>query len=1162
MSSTQSSTRFSDENYKNWLKTAESLYILRNRIQNFIEKETETYHSSLRNKQELNGKTCHQNCNDKDINQKSLCQLCECWRKEIVANHNGKCGIHWNNCKPNRWSTDKWEVAKAYMPRGHRDHCEFSHFDVAAILNFMNFCKHFSKIQGHHVRNVINVRNNVMHSPDLKMSNEDMKKHHSTILLLANMLQPQVPELNGLEEEIKQYNNTLDQNFNKPLCEVDGQQINVHTRELLDRENQALKDKIKDIISSFEGNQEENVNGKLQDFKHIMDFLDQNKDLLENLGPEVNKLKEIQTKVDELDEEVSTLKVRMDQLEKEKQDPLLPGIPPRYKNHLFEFCRAKKWLEPVFTETQEAQGYRGKVTVNGQSFTGIRVFNDKKGAHQEVACIALEQMKSQEESTNEPSSSVMQPETSCSSSSGIYFGKVTVDLNLEVESERCPSAEEASEAVYKILWESFHLSAPVQGQTHRSVILEYFNANYFQKPSEYFVQNDDNTTSCKLKLIGPFTFYDKDGSTKKKLADQQAAKVALQHLSGIFNCAPISETEKNFKGILKECLETRGLKSPNYTTVNNPEISEKQVAMSISPDLTNSAASITQAAEKEHSELKSGNICKSAQLPVFQEAACIPVPMLPDPQDSSSPAVVRKKPRIDCLAKTFFGKVTVNLKDVMSERCSSKEEAAEAAYKNLMESFCINAPAEGQTYRSVIIDHFGKYEVQQPIEEFDDDDNNTTICILKFSPFIFYDKDGSTKKKQAEQQAASVALDRLSGIFNCAPVSDDKQNFKGVLKEFLESLGHSNPIYDTKEHKGEIREEPGTGGMTPILSNLSISQSSVMENVEFESISTSVQLPICQESVNVSLDSSVASMRKKPRIDCPEINELLRVYNLMPHVEVENVKCDQGFKCTVKINLEEFTCANKQGYDTKKEAIRKTYLLFGCAVSILNNTDEKTSIAMVKMRFSQNSLPLPQEDVEGSSKLFYCSLKNINYTVDYDGEGSSEDEAKLLALQKALRFLSPLFNYPSLPGADHPEEVLNQLSSILKGASQKDPIVSLVVMNKACVQLSFCDYTMKCTCQSTKKAARNHLSARILGLLGIETDANNANLKNQLDVWFTKNSPPKPVFEDTEVTGAKATFSVQITSCSPDWEENWETAKMKLLEVLKNRFQFLDEKNY
>ncbi len=165
------------------------------------------------------------------------------------------------------------------------------------------------------------------------------------------------------------------------------------------------------------------------------------------------------------------------------------GSPVKYKNHLYEYCQAKKWPEdkfPVFTEDQEAQGnkfiihpinincmivfrnksnmylfrhtgqvddilsfrldstvnhvahilftgYRGKVMVNGQSFTCKRVFNDKKAAHQEVAYIALEQLKLQEESTDEPSSSVMHSEASSSTSSGEIWLCTFVNINCSIE---------------------------------------------------------------------------------------------------------------------------------------------------------------------------------------------------------------------------------------------------------------------------------------------------------------------------------------------------------------------------------------------------------------------------------------------------------------------------------------------------------------------------------------------------------------------------------------------------------------------------------------------------------------------------------------------------------------------------------------------------------
>lgn len=137
----------------------------------------------------------------------------------------------------------------------------------------------------------------------------------------------------------------MDKNFNKSLCEVDGQQQDLQAikdlQKVLDREQQAMKDRIEDIVSRFEGYQEENVKvstvdltlnschvlnhicsktwfyvkEKPQDMKSLLDFLDQNKDLMETLGPEVNKLKEMQERVEE---KINKLTGRVDQLEKVK----------------------------------------------------------------------------------------------------------------------------------------------------------------------------------------------------------------------------------------------------------------------------------------------------------------------------------------------------------------------------------------------------------------------------------------------------------------------------------------------------------------------------------------------------------------------------------------------------------------------------------------------------------------------------------------------------------------------------------------------------------------------------------------------------------------------------------------------------------------------------
>lgn len=133
--------------------------------------------------------------------------------------------------------------------------------------------------------------------------------------------------------------------------------------------------------------------------------------------------------------------------------------------------------------------------------------------------------------------------------------------------------------------------------------------------------------------------------------------------------------------------------------------------------------------------------------------------------------------------------------------------------------------------------------------------------------------DGSTKKKQAEQQAAKVALDQLSSILCCPPISDTEENFKGVLKECLDQPGHKNPVYDTAK-KAKISEEPMTTDISSnvVTSTVSIRQAEVKDLSESESISTSAQESV-SVPVNVQPDppdsSSSASERKKPRIDCP-----------------------------------------------------------------------------------------------------------------------------------------------------------------------------------------------------------------------------------------------------------------------------------------------------
>lgn len=79
----------------------------------------------------------------------------------------------------------------------------FKHCSSHVVLDNTFDTYFYSTIQ------VITVRNSVMHSPDLKVSNEDMKNHHKTLLLLAEKLRPHVPEMKDLEKKLTQVGGKL-----------------------------------------------------------------------------------------------------------------------------------------------------------------------------------------------------------------------------------------------------------------------------------------------------------------------------------------------------------------------------------------------------------------------------------------------------------------------------------------------------------------------------------------------------------------------------------------------------------------------------------------------------------------------------------------------------------------------------------------------------------------------------------------------------------------------------------------------------------------------------------------------------------------------------------------------------------------------------------------
>uniref|UniRef100_A0AAR2JXR2 Uncharacterized protein n=1 Tax=Pygocentrus nattereri TaxID=42514 RepID=A0AAR2JXR2_PYGNA len=206
------------------------------------------------------------------------------------------------------------------MPRGQSGHRRFEEFDIAAILNFMAQCKHFKKFhQGQLMTKVINLRNTVMHSPEFRLNKEKMSNGRNNVLLLLTCLYTPDHDMSNILKYCVMVQLKLLKLF---ICCI-----------LLEREQQALKEKIEFLAQRYDG---------------MKNFLDQNKDLLESLRPQVNRLNEIQETVEKHEFQLDNLNNRVGNLEK-------------FKNHLIEQARKRKWPEPLFTEELDANG-KGSVT--------------------------------------------------------------------------------------------------------------------------------------------------------------------------------------------------------------------------------------------------------------------------------------------------------------------------------------------------------------------------------------------------------------------------------------------------------------------------------------------------------------------------------------------------------------------------------------------------------------------------------------------------------------------------------------------------------------------------------------------------------------------------------------------------------------------------------
>ncbi|XP_017565572.1 uncharacterized protein si:ch211-91p5.3 isoform X2 [Pygocentrus nattereri] len=798
--------RFSDENYKNWLKAAESLYILRNYIRDFVEKETETYHSSLR--ETLKGGTCAKKCK-----KSPLCEKCNLWKEEILRRRVGKGAlVHWENVEPHRWPTEKWEVAKVYMPRGQSGHRRFEEFDIAAILNFMAQCKHFKKFhQGQLMTKVINLRNTVMHSPEFRLNKEKMSNGRNNVLLLAELLGTCIPKLHEtISEEIKQFDTVLE-NYPGQVSQVNFKTENL---KLLEREQQALKEKIEFLAQRYDADQQIEIKEELQGMKN---FLDQNKDLLESLRPQVNRLNEIQETVEKHEFQLDNLNNRVGNLEKVTHDPMFSDDPLKFKNHLIEQARKRKWPEPLFTEELDANGYRGRVVVNGRTFTGLQVCNNKRRAHQEVAKIALENLKSEFEDTEEASTSASLI-SSTSSTSSLFYGTVAVVLSKEVCSDGFVKEDEARESAYTNLARQFGLNDPGTDSTFRTVVLEHLAKCGIQPPLEITSQQDDKNF-CKLQ----FTFCDKDGSTTKRKAEQQAAKVALQQLSGFFNCSSDDVPDENFKGFLKERLDALGMVNPVYKAEQNKP-PEDAGTSSTSRDAEHISGTQTQKHGKEKDSVA------VVQPPPTTPLDCV-IGLTTETRDSNPSLIPRevdlqdhteiksllavyhlKPPSVTvervCTNQNFSLTMNINLDKFTfknSNVYTSKKDAIRKTYYSLGCALGVFQKDTDESKATMLVKQdFSQKSLTHPKEDIKDD-KNFCCSLTEITYSLVCDGQGSSEAK-AKQDALQKALCTLPLLFGheALPASSSTEETEFQINTLLRNACQKDLAFSLKPNQHNI----------------------------------------------------------------------------------------------------------------------------------------------------------------------------------------------------------------------------------------------------------------------------------------------------------------------------------------------------------------------
>ncbi|KAJ8256170.1 hypothetical protein COCON_G00200340 [Conger conger] len=1083
--------RFEDEQYKNWLKTTMSLQLLRTSLGDFLENETETFHNSLKNK--LKQATCKNGCTVKANYRNKVPEVCpECkpWGEEIFKNHNNKRGeIYWNNSKPCLWSSRKWEVAKVYMPRGNKDHHAVDQFDISAILNLMNVCSHFKNfVKEQIIKEVTYVRNQMMHSADMKVAKEDMQKHLSKILDFVKHLQDRVPHLNNLKDEISQLEEA-ELNImveGQDTSQKDAAMNLMNKQQMLDLEQQVLKEKIEALASRLEEDKDLN-NEELQRMK---EFLDQNKDLLEQLGPHMEKFNAIQVKVEQHDQQLTDLTETVDQLVKKTEEPAFSADTVKYKNHLFEEAKENKWPDPMFNVLPKSQGYIGQVVVNGQTFTGCLDHPNKTAAHQEVSKIALEQLHLQ--SKEEGSLSLHEDDQSAAANS-LFFAEVKVPVKTEFKGPEAGSSEAAVLEAYKSLAQALNLGdagAGCPSDDARERVCDFFRRARCDPPKEC-VSTTDGKFMCTLCIDGNLTFQNPEGMSKKRQAEIAAAKEALLRLARVLDW-DLAGVKENYKGRLQEMLVKQGQELPSYQPVFEPvhtepshrgAESEKSLA---SVPIPQAAVSVSNMESQARASVDSSQFPLQVQMPKTEDPAPVVATVQPSESnltqrsDTDVPvvhhntavgqAIIPAMPihtsetSVPSANSLVFVGVTVPVKtEFKGPEAGSSEAAFLEAYKSLAQALNLGDAGAGcpsDDSRERVCDFFSRACCDPPKECVSTTDGKFMCTLCIDGNLTFQNPEGMSKKRQAENAAAKEALHRLARVLDW-DLAGVNENYKGRLQEILVKQGQElpsyqpvfEPVHTEPSHRGAESEKSLASVPIPQAAvSVSNMESQARASVDSSQFPLQVQMPKTEAPAPVmpTVQPSESNFTQRSDSDVPVVHHntaagqaiipAMPIHTSESSVPSANSLVFMGVTVPVKTEFKgpeagSSEAAVLEAYKSLAQALNLGDAGAGCP-----SDDARERVCDF---FSRARCDPPKECVSTTDGKFMCTLCIDGNMTFQNPEGMSKKrQAEIAAAKEALHRLARVLDW-DLAGVK--ENYKGRLQEILVKQGQEPPSYQPVI---------------------------------------------------------------------------------------------------------------------